>query len=83
MTAALPKPPMASLSLNVLPGVLIAHARELESFAETDLNLNPSGQERFWRASAALRAVAIIASDDPGLLAVICSGVDKQRRARS
>jgi hypothetical protein len=74
---------MALLSLNVSPDVLIAHARELEDFAETEMNLNLAGRERFWRAAAALRAVAVLAGDysetHPALFAEVCATVDRMR----
>ena len=84
VTRALYSPPMAALSLNAAPDVLIRHALDLERFAATESCLTETGgRERFWRAPAALRAVAIIASDDPNLLAVICEQIELQRRARS
>ena len=77
-------PPMAALSLNAAPDILIRHAQDLERFAATESCLSETGgRERFWRAAAALRAVAIMASDDPARFAVICERIELQRRARS
>jgi hypothetical protein len=77
MTPVRHLPPMAAVSLNDIAS-LQAQAEKLEQFAGSALP-EPASRTALWRASAALRAVALLLADEPGRLAEYAVKIDGAR----